>query len=222
MRSGGALRADPVVSCAAARTLSLSSLGFTVNLLASCLSCFAAWPSIRRVPRRRTGTSRERHRLVSLQLTNRLHPAVPIRGSSRHSIQHTFHVGVGSVPNRTRQKSFIGNNHSRNVSIERWSRARDCLPASSSGLSISISTRWTEMEAGHAATENRSFPRPSRRSALRGLESAAARVHRVHRYRRRYTPHQIRRLKIRSHELITRSAVRSTPYESPTESQRAT
>lgn len=36
-----------------------------------------------------------------------------------------------------------------------------------------------------AAPANRSFPRPSRRSALRGLESAAARVHGAHRYRRR-------------------------------------
>lgn len=40
-------------------------------------------------------------------------------------------------------------------------------------------------EGSSTARPNRSFPRPSRWSAVRGLESSASRVHGAHRYRRR-------------------------------------
>lgn len=58
-------------------------------------------------------------------------------------------------------------------------------PVSRPVVRRSPSTRTETKRRTAAATANRSFPRPSRRSALRGLESAAARVHGVHRYRRR-------------------------------------
>lgn len=50
------------------------------------------------------------------------------------------------------------------------------------GLGDRCRLKWSK---SRATTANRSFPRPSRRSALRGLESAAARVHEAHRYRHR-------------------------------------
>lgn len=55
------------------------------------------------------------------------------------------------------------------------------------GIAGGWKDRWIQecMDGSRTPTANRSFPRPSRWSAVRGLERSASRVHGAHRYRRR-------------------------------------